>query len=468
MQVLGTAGETAGGRDKKLKVLVCTRFTYFYMPPTKCLLIILDGLGDRQYSELGGQTPLQAAHTPNLDRLAHLGGNGLYHAGRLGEPFPSENAHFALFGYPQVLFPGRGPLEALGAGIELAEGEVAVLAHFVSAENRNGMLFVCRDSPEEVEQREAQAVFDQSAWFEHLGVEISLHRTKGLFGVLVLRGEASPRITDSNPMRDMAQATDVVAWTEAGFSVRAEATAKALRTYLGRIFHHLDRCDVNISRRQRGLSPINALVTQRAGRMRAVPSFTSRTGLKGASIASGALFQGLAKFIGLDRHDVPEKKDVEGDFTARLDLAARILPKYDFIHVHTKAPDEAAHRKDCRAKREVIEALDRSLTPYMPILAQDPELLTVIASDHSTPSSGPMIHSGEPVPVIMRAESIRRDQVQAFDEISAACGSLGLMRDTELFQMVLNGLNKAKLQGIREVAEERIFWPGPAPGLSLE
>ncbi|MBS3780466.1 MAG: phosphoglycerate mutase, partial [Desulfovermiculus sp.] len=135
------------------------------MHPTKCLLIIMDGLGDRQYPELDGQTPLQAAYTPNLDRLALLGGNGLYHAGRLGEPFPSETAHFALFGYPQILFPGRGPLEALGAGVDLHEGEVAVLAHFVCAENRDGLLFVRRDSPEEVEEHEAQALFEQAAGF---------------------------------------------------------------------------------------------------------------------------------------------------------------------------------------------------------------------------------------------------------------------------------------------------------------
>ncbi|WP_027370418.1 alkaline phosphatase family protein [Desulfovermiculus halophilus] len=439
------------------------------MSPSKCLFIILDGLGDRQYPELEDQTPLQAAHTPNLDRLARLGGNGLYHPGRLGEPFPSESAHFALFGYPQALFPGRGPLEAIGAGIELAEGEVAVLTHFVSAEKRDGVLFVRWDRPQEVDEHEIQAVFDQAAaGFEHRGVEISLHRTRGLFGVLVLRGEVSPRITDSNPMRDMAPASDVVPWSEAGSNVQAEATAEALRTYLRRTFHALECCEVQISRRQRGLAPINALVTQRAGRMRAVPSFPSRTGLKGASIASGAMFGGLAGLVGLDAHDVQKVRDVQADFAARLRLAGELLPRYDFIHVHTKAPDQAAHSKDCRAKREVIEALDRALAAHMPMLAQDPNILTVIASDHSTPSSGPMIHSGEPVPVIMRGETIRRDQVQAFDEICAAGGCLGLMRDTELFQTVLNGLNKAKLQGIRESAEERLFWPGPASDLLLD
>ncbi|MCI5125709.1 MAG: hypothetical protein D3925_14850, partial [Candidatus Electrothrix sp. AR5] len=36
----------------------------------RCLLILLDGLGDRAYPELGDRTPLQAAHTPNLDNFA--------------------------------------------------------------------------------------------------------------------------------------------------------------------------------------------------------------------------------------------------------------------------------------------------------------------------------------------------------------------------------------------------------------
>jgi 2,3-bisphosphoglycerate-independent phosphoglycerate mutase len=438
------------------------------MSPAKCLLIILDGLGDRQHPELDGQTPLQAAFTPNLDRLASLGGNGLFHAGRLGEPFPSESAHFALFGYPQSMFPGRGPLEALGAGVDLREGDVAVLAHFVSAENRNGTLFVCQDRPEQVEEDEVLTLFDQAAGFESREITISLHRTKGLFGVLVLQGNVSPWITDSNPMRDMAQATDVAACADTAGQDQAEATAKALRTYLRRVFHCLERSNVNTARRQRGLSPVNALVTQRAGRLPAVPSFPSRTGLKGASIASGTMFQGLAKFIGLEAYDVQGLTDVEADFSARLDLAAGLLSDCDFIHVHTKAPDQAAHSKNCRAKRDVIEALDRAFTPYMPLLAQDPEILVVIASDHSTPSSGPMIHSGEPVPVIMRGETVRRDRVAVYDEVSAACGSLGMLRETELFQLVLNGMDRARLQGIRDSAEERLFWPGPAPGLILD
>ena len=80
--------------------------------PRTCVLLLLDGLGDRACAALDGQTPLQAAHTPWLDTLARRGANGLFHASSLGEPLPSENAHFAIFGYDMSGFPGRGALEA--------------------------------------------------------------------------------------------------------------------------------------------------------------------------------------------------------------------------------------------------------------------------------------------------------------------------------------------------------------------
>jgi 2,3-bisphosphoglycerate-independent phosphoglycerate mutase len=436
--------------------------------PSKCLLIILDGLGDRPHPELAQQTPLQAAHTPNLDRLADLGGNGLYHAGCLGEPLPSEKAHFALFGYPEELFPGRGPVEALGAGVRVREGEVAVLAHFVSASNREGAMFVEQDSPAPGVLSETEELFQAVGRFEQDGVAVELQQSKELFGVLVLRGSVSPCFTDSNPMRDRAFATDVVPTAEAESDPDARRSAQALRAYLAWAFHRLEGLGSNSSRRDHGLEPINGLVTQRAGRMAAVDSFSRRTGLKGASIASGALYQGLARLIGLEVADVLEQGDPQTDLSSRLKRAQELLRGFDFVHLHSKAPDAAAHSKDCRAKREAVSALDRALQPYMSLLAEDPEVLTVVTSDHSTPSAGPLIHSGEPVPVLMRGSTIRRDRVTVFDEIEAAQGALGPIRGTELMRLVLNGLDLARLAGIREVPQQRLYWPGPAPRLRLD
>lgn len=437
------------------------------MAPSKCLLLLLDGLGDRQYPELDGLTPLQAAYTPNLDHLAEAGGNGLYHPGCLGEPFPSENAHFALFGYPDELFPGRGPVEALGAGMELKQGEVAVLAHFVSARTREGALFVERDRPGPADPKEVRALFELVGSFEHQGVTVRLHQTRGLFGVLTLQGEVSPLITDSNPMQDLAFATEVAPTVEGRIDPGAQRCAEALQAYLAWAYQRLSASKLSSDRKKAGMAPINALVTQRAGRMSEVEPFSSRTGLTGALIARGALYRGLGRLLGMDVLDVPEGLEAQADFSARLELSRAHLPEFDFLHLHTKAPDEAAHTKSFLAKREAIEALDRSLEQHMNILACDPDILTVVASDHSTPSRGSMIHSGEPVPVIMRGATVRRDRVAVYDEIEAGSGSLGLMRGPELMRMVLNLMDRARMRGIQNSPQDLLYWPGPASALKV-
>ena len=83
----------------------------------RCILLVLDGLGDKGLPCFEGKTPLQMAATPNLDRLASIGMNGLYHSHLQGTALPSELAHFIMFGYDVEVFPGRGPIEAIGESI---------------------------------------------------------------------------------------------------------------------------------------------------------------------------------------------------------------------------------------------------------------------------------------------------------------------------------------------------------------
>ena len=119
---------------------------------SRCLLILLDGLGDRSCPVLANRTPLQAARTPNLDRLARLGANGLFHAARPGIVLPSENAHFHMFGYKAQEFPGRGLFEALGAGIPATHDDVFVLAHMVTLKQQKGHLKVMFEHPKAPEE----------------------------------------------------------------------------------------------------------------------------------------------------------------------------------------------------------------------------------------------------------------------------------------------------------------------------
>ena len=133
--------------------------------PRKCILILLDGIGDRSHAQLGYQTPLQAAQTPSLDRMAALGANGLYHAWAQGQALSSEDAHFAMFGYERSEFPGRGALEALGAGVTLAPRDVAVLAHVASVRESDGCLVLEEGTPW-ASNEEAEAVLSEIGEYE--------------------------------------------------------------------------------------------------------------------------------------------------------------------------------------------------------------------------------------------------------------------------------------------------------------
>ncbi len=95
-----------------------------------------------------------------------------------------------------------------------------------------------------------------------------------------------------------------------------------------------------------------------------------------------------------------------------------------------------------------------------PIL-NDEDVILAVTADHSTPSAGPLIHSGEPVPLILCGKGVRRDAVMRFDEISAAGGALGHPRGTELLRVLLNAMDRARLEGIRETPVVREFWPAP-------
>ncbi|WP_419787406.1 alkaline phosphatase family protein [Pseudodesulfovibrio sp.] len=427
--------------------------------PKKCVLILFDGLGDRALPELDYKTPLQAAQTPTLDRLAAMGSTGLYHANKIGRPLPSETAHFALYGCPPEEFPGRGALEALGAGISLNEGDVAMLAHFASVlTTLDGQMVLRYDrmcgTPEETD-----ALFEAVQGFEREGIRIDLHRTNGMFGVLTLRGDVSPYVTDSNPMVDGRMISAITPFQSHSNDASAARTARVLTAFLRKAHAALNKIEINQIRAKQKLPPINGLVTQRAGRLCPVTSLPERYGMRCLSLASSIMYRGMARFLGMDFQMTRNSRDPGRDLAERIETAVQALNTYDFIHIHTKAPDHAAHSKRARAKLRAIESLDQGLSQVVDQLLRD-DVLLVITSDHSTPSTGALIHSGEPVPLLFVGTDVRRDMVTEYNEISVGCGCLGTMRGDEMMHMILNYTDRARLAGIHDSPVSRDYWPG--------
>ena len=435
--------------------------------PEKCILILLDGIGDRSYEEFDFKTPLQAADTPVLDRMAQASANGLYHAACMGQALPSENAHFIMFGYDIKEFPGRGPLEALGAGIELQHKDVAILSHFASITESEKKLILEQGKPV-ISDGEIAEFVDVVREFESGNVRIRFNPTGGIRGIVTLHGSVSPFITDSDPFVNNRPLINIQPWAEYRDDPATASTSRALKKYLIHVYHTLRAHPVNQKRTENGKVPINCLVTQRAGQLKPITSFEDRYGLRGLSVASGLVYWGLGNYIGLDIKKVRDTGNPGEDLAERIRMAYECSTAYDFIHVHTKTPDEAAHEKNPLAKKSVIESLDKGIGKVIQPLLEDPELLVIVTADHSTPSSGPLIHSGESVPIMFHGRGVRRDRVRQFDEISAASGALGTLRGNELIYMVLNHLNRSKLLGIMDTPVDQPYWPGKYKSFTIE
>jgi 2,3-bisphosphoglycerate-independent phosphoglycerate mutase len=431
----------------------------------RCILIILDGLGDRGQDCFQGRTPLQAAYTPHLDHLASIGMNGLYHTTLQGVPMSSETAHFIIFGYEVEDFPGRGYVEAKGKGITVKDKDVGVLCHLCCVENKNDNLILRWGRPDisHEDSRELQTAIES---FETGGIKIRLVASRGIDGFLILSGSVTDKITDSDPIYEGRPVMEIMPTVQKKISTTAGKTASALNKYLIHCYQTLSDHQINRERASHNFPAVNALVSQRAGKKRRLTPFRDKWGLKGLSISSGAIYWGLCNELGIETVKVEDTGNIEEDFRYRL-RSAKDAHNYDFVHVHTKMPDEAGHTKNAWYKKDVIEALDRAMAVVVNEIIPDGETLVVITADHSTASSGSMIHTGETVPLTMVGKYVRTDKVSEFNEIACSGGALGVVRGKELMCLILNFLDRAKLYGLMDTPFDQPYYPGNYRPLKL-
>lgn len=423
----------------------------------RCLFLVLDGLGDWGVSQFGGVTPLEAARTPNLDALASRGMTGLYHALQPGVPLPSEMAHFLMFGGIRENFPGRGYLEALGYEVPLERDDVALLARVFGVEERRGSYILVDEKPR-ISDEEALALQVDVAHFAAEGFDVSFKPTRGVEGILKISGGGSALISDTNPIQEGRPIMKACPLDEAGDDEGARKTCRVLNDYIRWSYGRLSRNPINRRRKLEGLPPVNLVGTQRAGIFGSARPFRESWGFRAGAFVSGHIFYGLCRYLGMSLFPFGDTGVPGRDLEERLSRAMG-EENHDFLFVHTKAPDEAAHTKDPRVKREVIEALDSGLARLRQELERDDGTLLVVVADHSTPSGGEMIHGGGTVPLLMVGPHARRDGVNRFGEISCASGALGLLRGKELMLTILDQMDRGQLLGLRQGSTERPWFP---------
>jgi len=392
----------------------------------KTILLIIDGLGDLPRPK----TPLQVAKKPNLDKLARDGITGMMAPLKRYLVPGSDTSHLQILGYdPALFYCGRGPLEALGLGIKLQDGDIAFRANFATMNERK------------ITDRRAGRIDTETASKLSSNLSMRINNVDVIFknsvehrGVLVLRGKnLSSLVSDTDP-HEMDQLQQCHPLNN---SEEAKRTAQIINAFTEIASERLSRDPENQNRPK----PANAILLRGPGSYRPIPSFHERFDLNGVCIAGGALYRGVATYLGMDILLVPGVTgDKNTNLKAKADAAANALEHYDFVFMHIKGCDNAGHDGNFDAKKKMVERIDE----IIPILRKTKANI-VITADHSTPVSRKG-HSGHEVPILVYGDE-RKDGVKKFDEISCAQGGLGHIKGKDIIPLVLNLSDKAKKYG---------------------
>jgi 2,3-bisphosphoglycerate-independent phosphoglycerate mutase len=395
----------------------------------KGILLIMDGLGD--LPDRKGETPLSAAKTPNMDKMAKEGILGMLSPIGKGNVPGSDTSHLTLLGYPYWdFYCGRGPLEALGSGIKLKEGDVAFRANFATV--KGGKIVDRRAG--RIDTADAHKLAKLLKKVKIAGVEVTFVNTVEHRGVLILRGEgleAHVSATDPHALERVPQSKALKKGSEKTAKVLNEFTKKAM-DILGKAKENKDR-----------ELPANAVICRGAGTYRKVEPFAKRFGITGACVAGGALYKGVAEYIGMDVLYVKEATGTKNtDLKAKAKHAVAALKNHDFVFVHVKATDSCAHDKDCACKKKVIERVDKELIPALMKTGAN----IAITGDHSTPCSLGE-HTGHEVPLLCWGPGFRVDFCKRFTEAACMYGGLGHVDGWDLFPVLINAMEKGKKVG---------------------
>lgn len=393
------------------------------------VVLLFDGLGDRAHAILGGRTANEAAATPNLDALVARGSSGILYAVGPGRAPSSEVAHWSMLGYRADEFPNRAVLEALGAEQTVDPDDVLAFAALRPAERRNGELWLTGRPRYGEDEEEARSLMERCADIEVDGLHFRLAYLRRGEAILRVSGGADVRVTDSDAffrawypiLRPQAAHPD------------AERTARAAEAWSREVLSRLDG------------ERFNVITLKWWGRSRPAPTFLERHGVTGSFVADSRFMHGLARAVGLDPLHAPESDDAADDLRLRLELIRERLDAGDtFVFSHLKATDAAGHTKDPAVKQRTIEQLDGELGD----LPTD-RAVVCVTGDHATPAFPDVIHSGDPVPLVIAGPGVRADGVDSFGELDCSRGILGHLRGPDLMPLLLNAADRPLFLGSR-------------------
>lgn len=399
----------------------------------KHIIILGDGMADWHRQDLGGKTLLQYADTPHFDWLASHGQNGLLQTIPEGFHPGSEVANSSILGYDQnVVYEGRGPLEAASIGVELEEGDLAMRCNFVCIEGD----IIKNHSCGRLETEEGDTLI------KYLNSHLANERVHFYTGVqyrhlLVIKG--GNKHLQCTPPHDVPLQT----WRDKVVKAlvpEAQETAQLLNELILMSQELLPLHPLNIERHNKGMDMASSIWPWGGGyRPQMTPLTTTFPQISmGSVITAVDLIRGIGKYAGLNVINVPGATGLwDTNYEAKAEACIKALEQEDFVYVHVEASDEAGHDGDLQLKLKTIENLDKRLLAPILSAIKDKDVAVALLPDHPTPVEL-RTHTNEPVPFCIYKPDVSPDEVQTFDEDAAKGGILGLLHGDEFIKTFMS------------------------------
>ncbi|RLF01247.1 MAG: phosphonopyruvate decarboxylase [Thermoprotei archaeon] len=405
----------------------------------KLIYLVLDGASDG----LIEKTALKAAYKPGLDSIAPKSLCGLMYTIGKGIAPESDSAVLSILGYdPHKYYTGRGPLEALGAGMRIREGyEVAFRANFATVDPQT-MRIIDRRCGRDLRSEEAKELAEALDGMD-LGTYDGYVRVKATIGhrAVVIIGSRSLNLSGNVSNTDPAYVKKgLISVAAKSYEMKvskceplddtpeASRTARLTNIFTRKAIQILDEHPLNLRREREGRLKANAVLLRDSGdRLPRVEPIGTKFNRSFSAIVEMPVEKGIARLLEMRVAEAPPPTGVRAkDYAIRLEATLRLLKENDVVYVHLKGPDEPGHDGDFQGKVKALEDIDKYLViPLLGRIDLDSTAI-LVTSDHSTPWTL-RTHSDAPVPVLLYVPGVKGDGFNKFCEENCAKGSLGLI-----------------------------------------
>ncbi len=391
----------------------------------KYAIIIPDGAADEPLEQFAGETVIEAAETPNMDKISTLGRQGLIQTVPEDMEPGSDVAQMSLLGYdPKQYYSGRAPIEAVARNVKLSLEDWVFRCNLVTiADDR-----MADHSAGHITTAEADNLVRELD--EALGTsQIRFHTGVSYRHLLVFK-DFDFDVHTYPPHDHIGTAMDKLLPRGKGADILIDLMARSQQLFTGH--------DINKVRKDLGENQVSSIWLWGQGRRAQMERFEKRFGIRGAAITAVDLVRGLAKLIGFDLIDVPGATGfIDTNYEGKASAAIEALDEYDIVFVHVEAPDEASHNGNAEMKKKAIEMIDEHIVgPVFEALQNYESWRILVMPDHPT-LTRTGAHSAEAVPFTMAGDNITGILHTTFGETNAAKSGFRIDNGFELMEYFL-------------------------------